>query len=242
MWHSAEAMLGRRGYSIEWRPTAMRDRVNQLDCHFELAAAHLMLRKKDVFFVEIGANDGIANDPIYPFVRDHGWQGLMLEPLPEIHAKLTKNHANHPGINCIQAAISQHDGDATIYTVDMAESQFTKAHQFSSFRKDIVLSQIDWVPNIAELITEMRVRTMSWPTLMKQTGGRHIDVVQIDTEGFDAEILRMMDLSEWKPSIIHYEHCNLSKSDQEECASRLAENGYALAMNRLDVIAYRLND
>ena len=42
--------------------------------------------------------------------------------------------------------------------------------------------------------------------LFKQQGITHIDYLQIDTEGYDSEILHMMDYSSLKPQIIRFEH------------------------------------
>ena len=33
------------------------------------------------FFVNIGANDGVSNDLIYPFLREYAWSGIVVEPL-----------------------------------------------------------------------------------------------------------------------------------------------------------------
>lgn len=240
LWRRLEKRTGQYGYQLEWRPDAMRARQSKLDCHFELVAAHLMLSKRDLFFIEIGANDGVSNDPVWPFVRDFQWSGLMIEPIPHVYEALAKNYSGFPGVKCINAAVSQSDGDATIYTVRMEGSSFDKAHQFSTFRKEVLLSQQRNVANIADLIVETRVPTLSFETLLRDhvPAGRTVDVLQIDVEGFDAEVIRMIDFAKLKPTLIHYEHCNLSKSDQVDCADRLAAQGYRLAMNNLDVTAY----
>lgn len=240
LWRRLEEQTGQYGYKLEWRPEAMRARQSKLDCHFELAAAHLMLSKRDIFFIEIGANDGVSNDPVWPFVRDFGWSGIMIEPIPHVYADLAKNYANYPDVRCVNSAVSQADGEATIYTVKMEGSSFSKAHQFSTFRKEVLLSQQRNVSNIAELIIETKVPTLSFETLLREFAppNREVDILQIDVEGYDAEVIRMIDFSKLKPKIIHYERCNLSKDDQVDCATRLAAQGYRLAMNNLDVTAY----
>ena len=40
-----------------------------------------MLRKRDVFLVQIGANDGITIDPLYKFVTEYAWRGVLLDLL-----------------------------------------------------------------------------------------------------------------------------------------------------------------
>ena len=40
------------------------------------------------YFLDIGANDGVTNDPIFPFIEERGWRGLAVEPDPEPAPKL----------------------------------------------------------------------------------------------------------------------------------------------------------
>lgn len=165
-----------------------------------------------------------------------------MEPLPSVFETLKQNYRDFENIQFLNAAISHEDGEATIYSVDMQRAEHVKAHQFTSFSKDVILSQTTWTPNIADMIIEVPIKTTSFNTLMGMTGGREIDVLQIDAEGFDLQILKMIDFSKFKPKLLHYEHCNLNKADQAEAARMLAAQGYSLAMNALDVTAYLYNE
>jgi hypothetical protein len=120
----------------------------------------------------------------------------------------------------------------------MDANTFAKAHQYSSFRKDIVKQQTRWVPDIAERIVEREVKVISFDTLLQESGGREIDIINIDTEGYDYEILKMIDLNKIRPSLILYEHCNLNKAEMSGAAELLIACGYRLARDNLDTIAY----
>ena len=37
-------------------------------------------KKGKIFFIQIGANDGQWNDPIYKFIRRDRWSGILIEP------------------------------------------------------------------------------------------------------------------------------------------------------------------
>ncbi len=51
-----------------------------IDSHFFLS---LLARKyKDLHFIQIGANDGVTNDPIHDLVKSYHWKGVLVEPLP----------------------------------------------------------------------------------------------------------------------------------------------------------------
>lgn len=48
--------------------------------------------RPDFFFVNIGANDGVVADPIYPFIAKYGWRGIAVEPVPYVFEQLKKNY------------------------------------------------------------------------------------------------------------------------------------------------------
>jgi FkbM family methyltransferase len=201
-----------------------------------------MLRQDKPFFVSIGANNGVANDPIWPFLSKHAWPGIALEPNPAVFAQLEKNYRDYPGVRCVNAAIGEKDGTAPFYVVDPGKSDNALGwaeHQLSSFDRNTILKHASQMPGLEGRIRETSVATISWASLLALAGGRAIDVLHVDTEGFDAEVIRMLDLSITKPSLIQFEHINISKSDQEECISKLVTAGYQVARNSFDIIAYQ---
>jgi FkbM family methyltransferase len=235
-----EEALRRRGYRITWVPPIMNSNQEaELPFEIEFVIAHLLLKKTDIFFVQIGANDGVSNDPLYNFVTLHNWSGILVEPIPEVFEMLKKNYKNKSKLKFLNAAVGESDGFRVLYTVKMDADTHAKAHQFASFRRDIVLRQTQWVPDIAERIEERQVRVISIDTLFREVGDREIDILQIDTEGYDYEILKMIDLSKKRPPLICYEHCNLSKAEMSGAAELLIAHGYRLARDNLDTIAYR---
>ena len=56
-------------------------------------------------FVEIGANDGVLFSNCYKFAKA-GARGLCLEPSSKCFWKLGLNHLFHPGVKCINMAVS----------------------------------------------------------------------------------------------------------------------------------------
>ena len=79
---------------------------------------------------------------------------------------------------------------------------------------------------------------MTLPSLLEEFGISDVDVLQIDTEGFDAAILRMIPFQILKPSVINFEVLNLSKAEIAESYQLLMDHGYVLHENRMDCVAY----
>ena len=84
---------------------------------------------------------------------------------------------------------------------------------------------------------------MSFADLLNEYNIERIDLLQIDTEGYDSEIIRGLDFSKIKPSFIHFEHGEgvMSKEDFSEVLDILHRNGYEIAMEPNDVTAYQMD-
>ncbi|MFN3802756.1 FkbM family methyltransferase, partial [Belliella pelovolcani] len=55
---------------------------------------------------------------------------------------------------------------------------------------------------------------------------REIDFLQIDTEGFDGEIIKSIDFKGFFSSVIKYESCNLESKEKLNAKEYLLKKGY----------------
>ena len=58
-------------------------------------------------------------------------------------------------------------------------------------------------------------------------------------QGFDYEILKMIDFSAFRPTIINFEQALLVGKVRQECYEYLGRNGYRITENGVDAVAYR---
>ncbi|MGB0840154.1 MAG: FkbM family methyltransferase, partial [Chitinophagales bacterium] len=65
-----------------------------------------------------------------------------------------------------------------------------------------------------------------------------LDLLQIDTEGYDFEIIKTVDFTQFKPKIISFEHQHLSPKDTIACQTLLDKQGYTILKKGRDSIAY----
>src|SRR4051794_3592176 len=231
--------LRRRGYALNWSPPRVSALGMALDVNFEMLAAHLMLRTPEPFFVGIGANDGVTHDPLYPFIRDHGWRGVMVEPIPEAFAALERNYAGLPRVELVHAAIGNSDTTGTIYAAEVTDDTSLRMSLHASFDRSVLLKARRWYPDIESRIVEREVSIMRFDTLIARLGNPGIDVLKMDTEGHDLEILRTIDLQEVRPALVLVERANLSREDQIRLADILLGAGYRVALTNLDMLGYR---
>ncbi|HEY8943209.1 MAG TPA: FkbM family methyltransferase [Polyangiaceae bacterium] len=200
------------------------------------------------FFVQIGANDGTTADPMHDLVRRHRLPGLLVEPQPRAFQALLSNYASEAQLRFENCLLGTVDGAATFYTVreDVPGLPFW-LHQSASLDRSIVeralrvfrdVKGVRAIPADHEsLIEAIRVPSMTWDELLRRHKISRIDVLVIDTMGFDFEIIKLLPFERIKPQIIHFEHSMLSADDQRACLELLTKQGYSLAKVAVDTIA-----
>jgi FkbM family methyltransferase len=189
--------------------------------------------------VQIGANDGEMGDPMHDVIVEYGWRGLLVEPLPNLFTVLENSYRNVPGIVCDQIAIGPEEGMARMFAVSWRPSDPVWVIGLSSFRREVILESKHLVPDIEDRITEIQVPVIRLETLLAKHSITHIDVLQMDTEGFDYEILKLIDFSKpWAPPHIIYESCHLG-DDLERARALLRSVGYKIFPVGYDDYAYR---
>src|SRR6476620_2449700 len=71
----------------------------------------------DVFFVEVGANDGVSFDPLHTYIIRHRWRGLLVEPLPDLFRQLKETYKQCTGLIFENMAIAEKPGCRDMYRI-----------------------------------------------------------------------------------------------------------------------------
>lgn len=206
-----------------------------------------------VTFLQVGANDGFVHDPLYKFIKRDNWKGIMLEPQPDVFRdSLVKVHKKRPEIVAINAALARNDGTRTLYKIGISDERW--ATGMSTFDRDVLVKKLKKgtiqykagkrgikLPEKEEdMIIEEQIATISPETLLGKFGPGGFKLLAIDTEGFDYEIIKMLDFNRISPELVIYEEVNLSVSAAAECRSYLEDHGYLCRAIGKDVVATRL--
>jgi FkbM family methyltransferase len=190
-------------------------------------------------FVQIGANDGEMGDPLHDVVVGYQWRGIVVEPLPHLFTALKNAYRECPGVVCEQTAIDDREGTARMYAVSWKPSDPVWVIGLSSFRREVILESQHLVPDIENRIEEVEVPVMRLDTLLAKHSVNHVDVMQIDTEGYDYEVLKQIDFSKpWAPRHVIYEACHLG-DDLNRARNMLRSAGYKIFPAGYDDYAYR---
>jgi hypothetical protein len=156
-----------------------------------------------------------------------------------------------PEILMVNAALDKTDGTTTLYKYTVSLERW--ATGMASFNRQVLedkikdgtilkkaLKQGVKLPdNKDDWIVGQEIATISPETLMGKFGNEGFKLLAIDTEGFDYEILKMLDLNRISPEVIIYEEVNLNADTARECRSYLQEYGYSCRSIEKDVLATR---
>jgi len=211
------------------KPSLLKQQPD-LEIHnlLELATVFHSRPRHDFFFVQIGAFDGRAGDPLRRLVRRHHWRGILVEPQPTAFQTLQSNYAGETTLQFYNVAIGPTDGELTLYTRRDGDVSV------ASTTRHLLIK-----PGHPEnKVVALQVPCWTLQTLLANAKApSHIDLLQIDVEGFDYEIIRSIDFSRIKPAIIRYEHVILSQRDRNACLSLLASHGYRFLLEDRDTTA-----
>jgi hypothetical protein len=97
-----------------------------------------------------------------------------------------------------------------------------------------VLSHAPHVPRIESRLTAAEVECVTLETLLRRSGLDRVDLLVIDTEGYDWEIIRSIDFEAWRPRLLVYEQYHLSPEDRNECRAHLRTVGYETMEEHFD--------
>jgi FkbM family methyltransferase len=255
--HALAQLLAFSGYEVRKKP--------DLSVHVpELAGLsfadflHSCLAGKDVskvFFIQIGANDGVSNDAIHESVVRFGLKGLLVEPQATSFRELTRAYRAHDGVILDNVAISHKDGTQKLYTVDCSLPFLRYANQLASFDYEHVRRQLKRhfnngaSPAVRQSLKDLRltvddcirpelVTTCTFHTLLEKHGISAYELLQIDTEGFDYEVIKMALIERFRPLLVNYEHEHLKERDKVECWNYLRNQGYKLFTHEGNTAAY----
>jgi FkbM family methyltransferase len=179
--------------------------------------------------------------------------GIVVEPVPLYFDKLKALYAGSAKVRPINCAVTEDNGERTIWGFNpvAVERGFLPPHfgGIISFVMEDLLKETGSLAASAPDEETMKVlrsqlrgvavqcRTMD--TLLAEQKVERVDILQIDTEGYDYVVLKLFDFTKYQPAIVHYEHQHLSEADAKAAETLLKSHGYRFKRNTFDTLAVR---
>lgn len=199
-------------------------------------------KQQDRFiFIQIGANDGATFDPLREFVKRDKWEGVLVEPVAYLFERLQRNyHSAHQGLYFENVAVAAERGSRSFfYLKDYSEDPSKPAwlDQIGSFDRN----QLKWAEAKYDVeVLQMEVPCLTVHDLVKKYQFPHLDLIHIDTEGYDYEIIKSINFRDISPRMIYYEHRHLTAENREACRLFLYDLGYQIKEETYDTLAYQI--
>lgn len=166
--------------------------------------------KREGFFVEFGATNGIDGSNTFLLEKNFGWRGILAEPAKGWHNELLNNRP----LAKIEFSCVWKDSNSIL-----AFKWIPDAPGFSTVTR---FADSDLHGRSRKHAREYKVKTISLNDLLEKFNApKIIDYLSIDTEGSEYEILGNFDFTKHIINIIHCEH---NYNDKREAINSLLES------------------
>lgn len=157
--------------------------------------------KKNGYFLEIGAFDGIQGSNCLFFEKFKNWNGLAMEPSPTQFEKL-KNNRKCKLINKAASGIS---GKMTFIEIDSSgsDSQLSGLEKYYPDKSQGVLKKNN--------LKKYMVEALTFDEILKNVDKEVIDYCSIDIEGAETALIENFNFSNYKIKVLSIEN-NWSKT------------------------------
>jgi FkbM family methyltransferase len=136
--------------------------------------------RRNGFFVDIGANDGMDINNSYYLEQQLGWSGICVEPMPKVFAALARNRK----CTCVHGCVAAQDGEVEFLEVEGSEMLSGLASTLNAAHQERITGH---------RINKLKLPGFSLTTLLRNHNVAEVDFMSIDTEGSEMEILRNFD-------------------------------------------------
>ena len=91
---TARVTLG-KGISLYRRNSAITNRWQAREKELEHLIEQWSTERDRFFVIQIGACDGLMDDPIYKWINKYRWHGILVEPQTREFERLKRTYADH---------------------------------------------------------------------------------------------------------------------------------------------------
>jgi FkbM family methyltransferase len=194
------------------------------------------IKNGKVHFLQIGAMDGIKHDELHHYIKNNPWEGVLVEPLPDMFERLTQNYQDNPRLKFVCSAIADTDGPAVMHRIPMEKLQDGDVPDWAEGCSTMVTEGY-----FDGLLTHMVKETVQGITLktLYEHHGNDFNFVQVDTEGFDYNIFLQIMQNGFTADIYKIEIAHITYNKAVWIRWVLENQGYKTFIDGYDLIAYR---
>ena len=187
----------------------------------DICALNELGYKRDGFFVEFGAADGVSASNTLLLENHFGWNGILAEPAVGWHEDLHRNRRCSIDTGCVWSSSGE----------QLAFNE-TEIREYSAIDASGGASADGADGNTGKTY---EVTTISLNDLLEKHGApRDIDYLSIDTEGSEYDILSHFDFDRYNVRVITCEH-NFAPS-RDKVFELLSRHGYRRKLEKVSQV------
>ena len=200
---------------------------------------------QDNWWVQVGANDGGSWDPVTQVIKHFSLKALLIEPVPYLFERLSLSYEKYKDkCRLLKVAIGNKSGVVQISRIKTEKliELPSWASQISSIRKDVLLRHDALLGDLNDSIEAESVNMMPLKKIFKDNFISSVDYLQIDTEGYDEEVLNSIDFSCITIKLISFEHKHFKIEENLRIERFLISNGFEIQSYQGDTFAWRSDE
>ncbi len=150
-------------------------------------------RRREGFFVDIGAYNGVEISNSYYLEQQLGWSGICVEPIPKLFTRLARDRK----CICVHGCVAPEDGEVEFLEVEGCETLSGLATTLGETNDERI---------IGHKLNKLKLPGFRLDTLLRRHKVRKVDFLSIDTEGSEMAILRNFDWDQFEIDVICVEN------------------------------------
>ena len=220
-------IVGVFGFKLVEKGLIKKQRLISQDTYLKIDTVLKKIFKKFEIrnVIHVGANDGIRFDELLKFLSSEKCNCILIEPMPIYFDELKKNFEHLKNLKFENSAISKNNELSFLYAVKQKYIEDYDEHikGINSFDINHLIKHGVKKKHIEKL----KVKTTNFEKLFKKYNINDLDLLYVDTEGYDGEILiNFFETSKSKPIII-FEYIHIENETFKKVLNILKKNEYS---------------